>query len=133
MRAVNITRADRDDLPGLAEINRLAYAEEMTTKFAFNEKANEQNTFEFFKARLASRFDHAQSQLFKATDSATDKIVGFACWTREQGGNELGGPTPTGGILQQMPPYFNADFVIATGVEIEQLREHMKKEDHYCT
>ncbi|KAI1868986.1 hypothetical protein JX265_006965 [Neoarthrinium moseri] len=131
MRAINIVRADRDDLSALAEINRLAYADELTTKFALNEKADEKSMFEFFKARLASRFDHATSELFKATDPDTHEVVGFACWTLEKGGDEAGGPTPTGGILQQMPPYMNAEFVMATGAEIEQLREHMKKEAHY--
>jgi len=140
--AVKIERANLDDLPALAEINRLSYMGETISMFAFKDWPDEKNMREFFMARLRIRFDTTGTQVFKATDARTSKIVGFVCWTLEQGETadaKLDKPlaaskTPTASLVQveQMPPFLHRDFVIKTGAEVEELREFMKGEKHYC-
>jgi hypothetical protein len=129
--AVTITQAGQDDLPAIAEVNRAAYSDELPSRFAHNNWQDEKHMCMFFKGRLSSRFQDPATQVFKAVDPNTQKIVGFACWTLESAAEA--GPTPTSKMVQQMPPSMNKDFIIAVGSEIEQLREHMKNEEHYCT
>lgn len=81
--ACSITRAGLDNLPALAEINRAAYHRETIAQFAFKHSPDEENMFEFFKARLAERFSHTESQVFKAADADTGCISGFICLTHE--------------------------------------------------
>lgn len=138
--AVTIAKASLDDLPALAEINRLAYCRETIAQFAFKDWPDDKNMFEFFKARLAERFDHPATQVFKAVDTATSTISGFICLTLEKG-KEVGvgaqkpatDMTPTAKIMQQLPPYMNHKFVLESGAEIEKMKSLMGGEkEHYC-
>ncbi|KAG6364632.1 hypothetical protein INS49_006235 [Diaporthe citri] len=120
--AVTITTAHPDDLPALAEINRLAYCRETTAQFAFKDWPDDASMLEFFKARLAERFENSGTQVFKAVDPATSTILGFVCLTLEQdkeAGIESQEPalkiTPTAKIMQQLPPYLNHEFVLRAG------------------
>ncbi|KAI1815145.1 acyl-CoA N-acyltransferase [Poronia punctata] len=125
-----ISLASREDLPALAEVNRTAYSLELPSRFAHKNWQDKNYMFNFLKGRLAVRFDHPGTQVFKAVDPATDKIVGFACWTLEVPKEEVE-PTPTGKMVQKMPPTMNFEFIKTVGAEIEQLRDHMKGEEHY--
>lgn len=137
--ALTITTASSDDLPALAEINRLAYCRETIAQFAFKDWPDDKNMFQFFKARLAERFEHPDTQVFKAVDTATDTISGFVCLTHEKGkqaGNGSQEPsadiTPTAKIMQQLPSYMNQEFVLKSGAEIEEMRGLMGGGEHYC-
>ncbi|KAJ4416988.1 hypothetical protein N0V82_006437 [Gnomoniopsis sp. IMI 355080] len=139
--ASSITQARLDDLPALAEINRAAYYRETIAQFAFKDWPDKENMFEFFKARLAERFSHTNSQVFKATDTTTGAVSGFICLTLEGAGKEqVGvaaqepspGATPTAKVMQQLPSYFNREFVVKTGAEVEQMKSLMDGEEHYC-
>lgn len=137
--AVTITRAQRDDLPAMVEINRLAYCRETTAQFAFKDWPDETNMSGFFKARLSERFGHTDTQVFKAVDTATNMILGFVCLTLEKG-NEAGNGsqkaatelTPTAKVMQQLPPYMDHEFVLKTGAEIEEMKSRMGDGEHYC-
>lgn len=137
--AVTIERACQDDLPALAEINRLSYCRETVAQFAFKDWPDDKNMFEFFEARVSERFEHPATQVFKAVEKATDKILGFVCLTLEKG-NEVGvgaqKPTtdisPTAKIIQQLPPYMDREFVLKSGAEIEEMKSLMKGGEHYC-
>ncbi|KAI1127338.1 hypothetical protein F5Y10DRAFT_243141 [Nemania abortiva] len=74
-----IALANREDLPALAEVNRSAYSLELTSRFAHKNWADVNYMFNLFKGRLAARFDHAGTQVFKAFDPESRKIAGFAC------------------------------------------------------
>lgn len=74
--AITIIRARMDNLPALAEINRLAYCRETTAMFAFKDWPDDANMLEFLKARLAERFENSGTQVFKAVDTATSTIWG---------------------------------------------------------
>lgn len=137
---LSIAQAGLEDLPALAEINRAAYYQETIAQFAFKNWPDKANMFDFFKARLAERFSHANSQIFKAIDTATGFISGFICLTLEGAGKEPVGVaaqepapdlTPTAKMMQQIPPYFNQEFVVKTGAEVEQLKSLMNGEEHY--
>jgi hypothetical protein len=138
--AVTITRASVDDLQALAEINRLSYMRETTAVFAFKDWPDEKNMFNFFTARIKDRFDNADTQIFKAIDPRTEKILGFVCWTFQKGEEAdaqfeepiMVDKTPTAKLVEQMPPFLNLDFVISTGTEIEELKGIMRGEKHYC-
>ncbi|KAI1874833.1 uncharacterized protein JN550_002262 [Neoarthrinium moseri] len=127
--AINIAQATQDDLPDLAEVNRSAYSGEAASRFAHKNWRDEKHVYEFFRGRLTSRFQDEAMQVLKAVEADTNKIVGFACLTLETD-NEAG-PTPTGMMLQKMPPSMNKDFIVAAGTKIEQLREHRRDEKHY--
>ncbi|KAH9905748.1 acyl-CoA N-acyltransferase [Xylariomycetidae sp. FL2044] len=130
MMDITITRATVDDVPAMAEINRQAYSQELPHRFAFNKTADDQFMVRFFTGRIASRLDDPQTEIFKAVDTATGQIMGFACWTRELA--EGAAPPPTGKVLQSMPTsYMNMDFIMATGAQMEQLSKCMKGEEHY--
>ncbi|TRX89945.1 hypothetical protein FHL15_009217 [Xylaria flabelliformis] len=133
--AFTIALASREDLPALAEVNRSAYSQELPSRFAHKNWTDVNSMFHFFKARLAARFDHVGTQVFKAFEPDSGKIAGFACWTHETAAasnNEVDRRTPTGTMIQKMPPTVNVEFMKTVGAEIEQLREHMKGEEHYC-
>lgn len=141
MVAVSISSASTDDLPFLADINRSAYFRETIAQFAFKEWPECKNDMlSFFKARLTERFAHTDTQIFKATDSASGVIFGFVCLSTEGLEESAGeddvthGPlTPTATIMQQIPPYFNQEFVIKTGSEVEGMKKAlMDGEKHYC-
>ncbi|KAI1744763.1 acyl-CoA N-acyltransferase [Xylaria scruposa] len=125
-----IALASREDLPALAEVNRSAYSLELPSRFAHKNWADVNYMFNFFKGRLVARFDHVGTQVFKAFDPDNGEIVGFACWTHETASNEVD-QTPTGTMIQKMPPTVNVEFMKTVGTEIEQLRGHMKGEEHY--
>lgn len=138
--ACSINRAGPDDLPALAEINRSAYYRETIAQFAFKDWPDKNNMFEFFKARLTERFAHASTQVFKATDTA-GRVSGFICLTLEgaekavdDGSQEPASDlTPTAKMIQQIPPYFNQEFVVKTGAEVEQMKKSlMGSQEHYC-
>lgn len=134
---VRIARACPEDLPALAEINRLAYCRETVAQFAFKEWPDDKNLFEFFKARLSERFEHAATQMFKAVDTGANTISGFVCLSLEKG-NEAGvgaqkpatDLTPTAKIIQQLPPYMNHEFVLKSGAEIEEMKGLMRGGEH---
>lgn len=136
---VTIAGARPGDLLALVEINRLAYCRETTAQFAFKDWPDETNMTEFFKARLAERFEHSGTQVFKAVDTATNTILGFVCLTLEKG-NEAGNGsqrpatemTPTAKVMQQLPPYMDHEFVLKTGTEIEAMKSRMGDGEHYC-
>ncbi|RYC58306.1 hypothetical protein CHU98_g7894 [Xylaria longipes] len=65
-------------------------------------------------------------------DPETRKIVWFAYWTHETAGDEVA-KTFTGTILQKMLSTVNVDFIRTVGTEIEQLKEHIKGEEHCYT
>lgn len=137
--AIAIIGARPDDLPALAEINRLAYCRETTAIFAFKDWPDEANMLEFFKARLAGRFENSGTQVFKAVDTATSTILGFVCLTLEkdkEAGIESQEPaltiTPTAKIMQQLPPYLNHEFVLESGAEVEEMKGLMGGGEHYC-
>lgn len=137
--SVTIARTRSDDLPALVEINRLAYCRETTAQFAFKDWPDETNMSEFFKARLAERFEHPSTQVFKAVDTATNTILGFVCLTLEEGNEARNGSqkpamemTPTAKVMQQLPPYMDHEFVLKTGAEIEEMKSHMGGGEHYC-
>jgi hypothetical protein len=129
--SIVISLASRDDLPALAEVNRSGYSSELPSRFAHKNWTDTSFMLNFFKGRLAARFDHRGTQVFKASDANTGEIVGLACWTREDATSDAD-QTPTGAVIQQMPPHVNVDFIKAVGAEVEQLRDLMKGEDHYC-
>lgn len=136
---VVIARACLEDLPALAEINRLAYCRETVAQFAFKDWPDDKNMFEFFKARLSERFENAATQVFKAVDMGTNTISGFVCLSLEKG-NEAGvgarkpatDLTPTAKIIQQLPPYLNHEFVLKSGAEIEEMKNLMRGGERYC-
>lgn len=136
---MTIDKACPDDLPALAEINRLAYCRETIAQFAFRDWPDDKNMFEFFKARLAERFQHSGTQVFKAVDTVTSTISGFVCLTLEKGNGAGTGSqkpatdiTPTAKIMEQLPSYMNHEFVLKSGVEIEEMKGHMGGGEHYC-
>jgi len=95
--------------------------------------------FDFFKARLAERFGHPDTQVFKAVDTATSTISGFVCLTLEKGneagiGSQKPAPkmTPTATVMQQLPSYMDHEFVLKTGAEIEEMKRLMGDGEHYC-
>ncbi|KAH9905613.1 acyl-CoA N-acyltransferase [Xylariomycetidae sp. FL2044] len=141
--AVTIEKATRDDLPALAEINRLAYAGELAFRFAYREGAEDKHVTEFFAGRLAHRLGTPGTEIWKAVDPATAggrrRICGFVCLTLEMGDEPNGTPS-TAMVLQKkeeqdqqetMLPFLNAEYVVATGAAMEQLRDYMKGEMHY--
>lgn len=128
---VNISLSSREDLPALAEVNRSAYSLELPTRFAHHNWADTNYMFNFFKGRLELRFDDKGTQVFKASDADTGKIVGFACWTHEPATSQVS-QTPTSAMMQKLPASFNIEFMKTVGADVETLREHMKGEDHYC-
>lgn len=137
--AITITAARRDDLPALAEINRLAYCRETTAQFAFKDWPDDKNMLEFFKARLAERFENSGTQVFKAIDTATNTILGFVCLTLERdkeagiGSQEPAVDiTPTAKIMQQLPSYLNHEFVLKSGADVEEMKKLMGGGEHYC-
>lgn len=89
---------------------------------------------------MTELFAHASTQIFKATDTTTGCILGLICLTYEGAKGEVGvgfqerAPdlTPTARVMQQIPPYFNQDFVVKTGAEVEQLKSLMGGQEHYC-
>ncbi|KAI0021828.1 hypothetical protein F4780DRAFT_269102 [Xylariomycetidae sp. FL0641] len=128
--AITIDHADQHDLPALAEINRQAYARELIFRFAFNSAADDEALDRFFEARIVRRFDDGRTRIFKATDTTTDTIVGFACWTLESRDNAT--PPPTGKAMEQMTSLLNMDFLVAAGSATEQLSKCREGETHYC-
>lgn len=144
MILVNISNASLDDLPVLADINRSAYFRETIAQLAFRDWPEcRDDMLSFFKARLAERFAHSNTQIFKATDSISGIILGFICLSTE-GPDESEmrddmphGPeanlNPTASIMQQIPSYFNQDFVIKTGAVVEGMkRALMDGQKHHC-
>ncbi|KAI0197865.1 acyl-CoA N-acyltransferase [Astrocystis sublimbata] len=125
-----ITSATPDDLPALAEINRSAYSLELPSRFAYKRWSDEEFMVKFFKGRLAERFRYAGTQVFKALDSESGNIAGFVCWTHETGNGKLV-PTPTNTIMEKTPMTFEVDFMTQICSDVEQLREPMKREEHY--
>jgi hypothetical protein len=129
---VIIKPADDKDLSVLAEINRRTFLQELPSNFAYKPSADDGHLVDFFLDRLTGRRAQPHTQLFKAIDQDTGKIYGFACWTRVKvNDNELA-RAPVSKKTPQLPPYINAEFVIATGAEVKQLEDHMKGEEHYC-
>lgn len=136
---IRIIRASPDDLPALAEINRLAYCRETTAQFAFKNWPDDANMLEFFEARLAERLQNSGTQVFKAVDTATSNILGFVCLTLEKDKEAGVGSqepaleiTPTAKIMQQLPSYLNHDFVLKSGAEVEEMKSLMEGGEHYC-
>lgn len=136
---VTIARACPEDLPALAEINRLKYCRETVVQFAFENWPDEKNMFKFFKARLSKRFEHAATQVFKAIDTGTNTISGFNCLSLEKGNEAAVGAqkpatdlTPTAKIIQQLPPYMDHEFVLKSGAEIEEMKGLMRGGEHDC-
>ncbi|KAI1178247.1 acyl-CoA N-acyltransferase [Nemania sp. FL0916] len=130
--SISIAPAQRDDLSAIAEINRRAYGEELVTRFAFTQEPDSKTMHEFFKARIASRFDDARTAIFKATDDATGEVLGFACWTLEAVDEAV--PPPTGKLVQDRdsaPRFMDLEFVMAAGKVVEALGRHRKAETHY--
>lgn len=144
MVLVSITNASLDDLPFLADINRSAYFRETIAQFAFRDWPEcKDDMLSFFKARLTERFAHSNTQIFKASESVSGTILGFICLSTE-GSDESevrdamaqtpqAGLTPTARIMHQIPSYFNHDFVIKTGAEVEGMRKAlMGGQKHHC-
>ncbi|KUI64391.1 hypothetical protein VM1G_12078 [Cytospora mali] len=113
---------------------------ETIAQFAFKDWPDKDNMSDFFKARLTERFAHLNTQVFKATDTTTRCILGFICLTLEGAkevqvgvGSQEPAPdlTPTAKMMQQIPPYFNQEFVVKTGAEVEQMKSLMEGEEHY--
>ncbi|MCJ1237778.1 hypothetical protein MMC14_005765, partial [Varicellaria rhodocarpa] len=132
---ITLTHADIDDLPVLAEINRLSYLLETANQFAWKNWPDEAGMLKFFMARVKERFSHPDTLIFKTIDTATGEVVGFLCWTREHGSedkSEVAGPvpTPTATANHQMPAELNMEFIVTTGAEVEKLRSYMEGE-HY--
>ncbi|KAI3322679.1 acyl-CoA N-acyltransferase [Xylariaceae sp. AK1471] len=128
---VTIEPADDKDLPVLAEINRRTFLQELPSNFAYKPSADDGHLVDFFLDRLTGRRDQPHTQLFKAVDQDTKKIYGFACWTRVKVRDNKPASAPVVKKTPQLPPYINAEFVIATGAEVKQLEDHMKGEEHY--
>jgi len=136
---VTLSLATTDDLPVLSEINRLAYTPETMAQIAFVNWPDEQNMRIFFTARVKERLVHPNTQVFKAVDTATGEITGFACWTLEEGDEEKPGfgepvqqaPNPTSADIQQVPGFLNMEFVMTSGAEIGSLKNLMKGSKHY--
>lgn len=148
MVIITISNAGTDDLPFMADINRSAYFRETIAQFAFRDWPEcKDDMLDFFKARLTERFAHTDTQIFKATDSLSGAILGFVCLSTE-GPKEMledsagegavpYGPkanlSPTARIMQQIPPYFNQEFVIKTGAEVEGMKKAlMEGQKHHC-
>lgn len=129
--AYTIEPATRADLPALAEVNRSSYSEELASRFAHNSWTDTSYMYTFFKGRIGVRFDEPETQMFKAVDPGTGEIVGFACWTLEKGTVESK-ETPTGTMISRLPAGMNKEFIVAAGQQIEELRDLMKVEEHYC-
>ena len=132
-----LAHADIADLPVLAEINRLSYLPETAAQFAFKNWPDEAGMLKIFTARVKERFDHPDTLIFKAIDTTIGEIVGFVCWTLENGEQnkpDVGGPlpTPTATATHQMPAELNINFIMTTGAEIEKLRGQMEGMNHYC-
>lgn len=94
---------------------------------------------EFFKARLAERFENSGTQVFKAVDTTTSTILGFVCLTLEKykeagiGSQEPAMDiTPTAMIMQQLPSYLSHEFVLKSGAEVEGMKSLMGSGEHYC-
>lgn len=134
---LTIQRAMLDDLPVLAELNRLTYLRETITQFAFTNWPDEDNMRNFFMARLGFRMKDADTEMFKAVDSATGEVVGFIGWTLEHGTEDrpsLGEPVldPSAMAISDMPTFLNMKFVMETGAVMEALNRQMKKRRSYC-
>ena len=135
---IKIQNAALDDLPVLAEINRLAYTPETTAQIAFAHWPDEENMRVFFAARVKEKMLNADTQIFKAVDVATGTITGFVCWTLETGDEEKPGfgepadQNATSHAIQQVPDFLNLDFVMTSGAQIETLKQLMKGSKHYC-
>ena len=131
---ITITRATISDLPVLADINRLAYLPETTAQFAFTNWPDEADMLEFFTGRVHERLNDADTQVFKAVEIATGKILGFVCWTLERGneGLQLQGFGEAAASHQSPPPFLNMKFIMASGADIESLKSLMKGSRHYC-
>lgn len=113
MANVKITQAAAADVPASAEINRLSYIRETVFMFAFKAWPDEQNMRAFFTARVGERLHHPATQVFKAIDTAADRIVGFICWTREtaKAAAIKAVSSPSRAMQQPFPPFLDMDFV----------------------
>ena len=134
---LTLSRATIDDLPDLAEINRLSYLPETTAQFAFIDWPAEENMRSFFSIRIKDRLDHLGTQVFKAAIPVTQEIVGFVCWTLEQANEDNSEmtkpvPTPTAVAVHQIPPGLNMEFVKTNAAEMEKMNGHRKGMKHYC-
>ncbi|KAH8176920.1 acetyltransferase (GNAT) family protein [Sarocladium implicatum] len=130
--SVVIGVATREDLLALAEVNRSGYSLELPSRFVYKDWTDTNGMRNFFKARLAARFDHEATQIFKACDSSSGEALGLACWTLEPANSSELEQTPTAAVIQQMPPGFmNVELLKAAGPTIEALRSLMKNEEHY--
>ncbi len=129
--ACSISLAVPEDLPVLAEINRSAYSLELPSRFAHEQWRDAEYMRNFFKRRLAIRLNDASTQVFKAVIPSIERIVGFVCLTHEPVSNNVN-ETPTSQIVKTIPQTMNLNFIKTAGAYIEQLRGHMKGEEHYC-
>ena len=126
-----------DDLPVLAEINRLAYLSETVAQFAFTDWPAEETMRTFFTARVQERLRHSATQVWKAALPTAQGIVGLVWWTLEHTQDDLRGlsepnATPTTAAVSQMPPGLNLELVQTGGTEVEAMKDLMQGMEHYC-
>ena len=134
---VALVQASVDDLPALAEINRLAYTPETIAMFAFKNWPDEINMRNFFMARLKDRISGHDTEVFKAVNPVTNEIFGFVCWTLEDKDEVKSGfaePVPNSTVIAalQMPDFLNVDFLVTTGKEVNEMKKLMSGSKHYC-
>ncbi|KAI1332522.1 hypothetical protein F5Y16DRAFT_179619 [Xylariaceae sp. FL0255] len=89
--------AKHEDLPLQAEINRRAHKPEVV--FRFMEKnwpAYDEKMVRFSKARLTSRFNDPDSQVFRAKVAASDTNIEFICCMRDSRRDAK--PSPPAGL-----------------------------------
>ncbi|KAI9158369.1 hypothetical protein HJFPF1_06363 [Paramyrothecium foliicola] len=129
--SIVIAPVEQSDLPALADINRLAYSNEIISRFAWKNWPNDPSIIGFYNARVADRFGSAGTTMYKAVDSANGKIHGFVACTLEHPTAQEASPdgNPSSKFIGQLPPCMNLDFVKSAGGDIERMKNDKLKDD----
>ncbi|KAI0146877.1 acyl-CoA N-acyltransferase [Xylariaceae sp. FL1272] len=134
---IAVIPADRSkDIPRLAEINRRTFLQELHSSISYKPSADEggHGLLAFFEYRLEGRWDQPHTEVFKAVDEEQGDILGFVIWQREYV-NDTPPDRKSVPVVQRapqpLPAFMNADFLVATGADVSELKNHMKDEDHF--
>ncbi|MCJ1324659.1 hypothetical protein MMC10_001321 [Thelotrema lepadinum] len=140
LAGVEITVATLDDLPSLAEINRLAFMRECTAQIVFPSWPDENNMRKLFIASLQDELLNPHTQIFKAVETTTGEMLGFIGLTLEQGQedkseSEESKPDSLAESMKEMAPSLNMPFIMAMGAASTALKHHRAGTEHHyeCT
>lgn len=128
--SIVISEATEVDLPVLAEIITYSHMKELVMPFFFKDWPQITTIKPYYTARLQDKFLDPNSKLYKASDTATNEILGFVSMTLEEGKEEVE-KNITNPAGFELPADFDMKFAEVIIGALKELDSQMDGKRHY--